>query len=139
MKTVNFIAYILLIVGGLNWGLVGLFNIDLVAIILGSIPALQNVVYILVGVSAVLFAIKHSKKCCNTCDAEPSKKSDSNIFNNYQDLPRHIPRSPRTQTTIEKSKVPPGFFFSRVKVGEFSSGRRDPMGHWQLLGYSWVV
>lgn len=44
---------ILLIVGGLNWGLVGLFRIDLVAAILNSVPVVRDIVYTLVGVAAL--------------------------------------------------------------------------------------
>jgi uncharacterized membrane protein YuzA (DUF378 family) len=44
---------ILVIVGGLNWGLVGLFGLDLVELIFGSIEILQRIVYILVGLAAV--------------------------------------------------------------------------------------
>lgn len=50
---IDWIAVILLIVGGLNWGLVGLLNLDLVQLIFGSIPILAQLVYILVGVSAL--------------------------------------------------------------------------------------
>ena len=52
-NTLDMIAIILLIVGGLNWGLVGIFKFDLVKAIFGSIPALQNIIYILVGLSAI--------------------------------------------------------------------------------------
>lgn len=48
------IALILLIVGGLNWGLVGLFNFDLVAFIFGGGSLLTRAVYIIVAVSALL-------------------------------------------------------------------------------------
>ena len=47
---------ILLIVGGLNWGLVGLFNFDLVAFLLGSGSFMANLVYVLVGISALMIA-----------------------------------------------------------------------------------
>lgn len=50
------IAMILVIVGGLNWGLVGLFNFDLVAAIFGVMSAFSRVIYTLVGVSAVYLA-----------------------------------------------------------------------------------
>ena len=53
MKAINVIAMILLIVGGLNWGLVGLFSFDLVAAIFGAGSTLASIVYILVGVSAL--------------------------------------------------------------------------------------
>ena len=58
MKIVNTIAIILLIVGGLNWGLVGLFNFDLVAAIFGDMSVLSRVIYSLVGLSAILVAIE---------------------------------------------------------------------------------
>ena len=53
MRIVNTITLILLIVGGLNWGLVGLADFDLVAAIFGEMSPLSRLVYILVGVSAV--------------------------------------------------------------------------------------
>ncbi len=60
-NALDWIALVLVIVGGLNWGLVGLFNFDLVEAILGSIPVLQKIVYILVGLAAIYmiyFAVK---------------------------------------------------------------------------------
>ncbi|SFC68870.1 hypothetical protein SAMN05443252_105293 [Bacillus sp. OV322] len=54
MKTLDVIALILLIVGGLNWLLVGLFQFDLVASIFeGQDAALSRVVYIIVGLCAI--------------------------------------------------------------------------------------
>ncbi|MFL2630550.1 MAG: DUF378 domain-containing protein [Thermodesulfobacteriota bacterium] len=53
MRTVDVIAAILLVIGGINWGLVGLLNLDLVEFLFSSVPALMNAVYTLVGVSAV--------------------------------------------------------------------------------------
>ena len=53
MRIVNTVTLILLIVGGLNWGLVGLFDFDLVAAIFGEMTALSRIVYTLVGLSAV--------------------------------------------------------------------------------------
>ena len=52
MKILNISTLALVIVGGLNWGLVGLFGFDLVAAILGPGSALTHLVYILVGLSA---------------------------------------------------------------------------------------
>lgn len=46
-------SMILLVVGGLNWGLVGLFGFDLVNAIFGAWPGLVRLVYVLVGASAV--------------------------------------------------------------------------------------
>jgi uncharacterized membrane protein YuzA (DUF378 family) len=53
MKVLHMIALILLIVGGLNWGLVGLFHFDLVAALFGEGSALSRIVYVLVGVAAL--------------------------------------------------------------------------------------
>lgn len=52
MKTLNIITLVLVIVGGLNSGLVGLFNFDLVAALFGAGSALARLAYVLVGVSA---------------------------------------------------------------------------------------
>jgi uncharacterized membrane protein YuzA (DUF378 family) len=53
MKPLNLITLILLVVGGLNWGLVGLFNFDLVATLFGAGSILARIVYMLVGLSAL--------------------------------------------------------------------------------------
>lgn len=53
MRAINTVTLLLLIVGGLNWGLVGLFNFDLVAAIFGDMSPLSRIVYVLVGVSAL--------------------------------------------------------------------------------------
>lgn len=62
-KVLHMAAYILLFVGGLNWGLVGLFKLDLVDLIFGGLPILAKLVYVLVGVSAVYLAATHRGYC----------------------------------------------------------------------------
>jgi len=58
MKVFDVLAAVLLVVGGLNWGLVGAFQFDLVATIFGGQEAiLARVVYILVGVAALYQAV----------------------------------------------------------------------------------
>ncbi len=57
MKLISILAPILLIVGGLNWGLVGAANFDLVAAIFGAGSVLANIVYIVVGIAAVLMVV----------------------------------------------------------------------------------
>jgi hypothetical protein len=47
------LALLLIIIGGLNWGLVGLFNFDLVAAIFGDFSIVSRIVYTLVGLSAL--------------------------------------------------------------------------------------
>ena len=53
LNTLDWIALILVIVGGLNWLLVGIFSFDLVAAIFGAMSAIARIVYILVGISAI--------------------------------------------------------------------------------------
>lgn len=56
MKLSRPVALILVVVGGLNWGLVGLLGLDLVATLFGAMSVIAKLVYILVGVSAVYVA-----------------------------------------------------------------------------------
>jgi uncharacterized membrane protein YuzA (DUF378 family) len=58
MKTLDVVAAILLVVGGLNWGLVGLFDFDLVAAIFGHMSAFARIIYVVVGLSAVYQALQ---------------------------------------------------------------------------------
>ena len=71
-STTNMICMILLIVGGLNWGLVGAFNFDLVAYLFGAMTPLARVVYVLVGVAALIMALAScGKGCCGgSCKAD---------------------------------------------------------------------
>lgn len=55
-------AWVLVIVGALNWGLVGVAKFNLVFALLGSWPMVERVVYVLVGVAA--FAMLAAGKCC---------------------------------------------------------------------------
>ncbi|MGC2639078.1 MAG: DUF378 domain-containing protein [Acidobacteriaceae bacterium] len=57
MKALDILAAVLLIVGGLNWGLFGSMHFDLVATLLGSFSAISRVVYVLVGLAAVYQAV----------------------------------------------------------------------------------
>jgi uncharacterized membrane protein YuzA (DUF378 family) len=53
MRVLNTVTLVLLIVGGLNWGLVGLLDFDLVAALFGEMTPLSRIVYVLVGLSAL--------------------------------------------------------------------------------------
>lgn len=55
---VGLIAFILLLVGGLNWGLIGFFKFDLVAAIFGDMTTLSRIVYDLVGLAALFMIVK---------------------------------------------------------------------------------
>ena len=56
MKIVNWVTLILLVIGGLNWGLVGIAGIDLVMTIFGA-GIISQIIYILVGLSAIYVAV----------------------------------------------------------------------------------
>lgn len=60
MNTLNTIAFWLLVIGGLNWGLSAL-GWNVVNMILGSWPMVENIVYILVGLSAIMVAVNSRK------------------------------------------------------------------------------
>jgi uncharacterized protein len=53
LNAVDWIALVLVIVGGINWGLVGAFNFDLVAAIFGAMSTVTRIVYVLVGIAAL--------------------------------------------------------------------------------------
>lgn len=57
LNILELITLILVLVGALNWGLVGIFGFDLVATIFGDMSVLSRIVYALVGISAVVFAM----------------------------------------------------------------------------------
>jgi len=68
MKVIHVISFILVIIGGLNWLLVGAFGYDLVANLLagGNMDsAIAKTVYILVGLAAIVLLFTHKKSCKN--------------------------------------------------------------------------
>ncbi|KKW43035.1 MAG: hypothetical protein UY92_C0001G0049 [Candidatus Magasanikbacteria bacterium GW2011_GWA2_56_11] len=64
---VHKLALVLLVVGGLNWGLVGLFDWNLVTALFGSVPMIERAVYVLVGLSAVFMLLSGMCKKCGAC------------------------------------------------------------------------
>ena len=57
MKVIDTIALVLIIIGAINWGLVGIFNFNSVDAIFGAMSIISRIIYILVGISG-LWAIK---------------------------------------------------------------------------------
>ncbi len=53
MRTLDYIFLTILVIGGINWGLLGLFNFNLVGMLFGATSFLTKIIYILVGVSAI--------------------------------------------------------------------------------------
>ena len=58
MGPISWISFVLVVVGGLNWGLVGFFNFDLVATIFGDMTIVSRIVYALVGIGALVMLAK---------------------------------------------------------------------------------
>ena len=70
MKGLHGIAFILVVIGGLNWGLVALgswmgSNWNVVNLLVGSWPTVENIVYLLVGLSALMIGFSHKRDCRN--------------------------------------------------------------------------
>ncbi len=71
MKKMHMVAFLLVIVGGLNWGLVGLGNLlgnptdswNVVRMVLGSGSLFESIVYLLVGLSALVLVFGHKRDC----------------------------------------------------------------------------
>lgn len=61
LSTLDWVALILVIVGGLNWGLVGLMDFNLVSAIFGDMSGVSKIIYALVGLSAVYLLLTASK------------------------------------------------------------------------------
>ncbi|MBU6232215.1 MAG: DUF378 domain-containing protein [Patescibacteria group bacterium] len=70
MKAIHVIAFVLLVIGGLNWLLVGL-GFNLVDAIFGAGSVLSTIIYILVGISALWLVFTH-KSACKTCSTSAS-------------------------------------------------------------------
>lgn len=76
MKMIHMIAFVLAMVGALNWGLVGVGGLmggdwNVVHMILGSWPMVEGIVYVLVGLSAVVLIVKHKGEC-KYCASAPT-------------------------------------------------------------------
>lgn len=63
MKALHMTAFILMAVGAINWGLVGLFKFNIVNVVFSTVPVVENLVYVLVGISGVYILATHKKDC----------------------------------------------------------------------------
>jgi len=72
----HMVTFILLIIGGLNWLLVGIFGWDIGQIFGGMDAAISRVIYILVGLAAVYEAVTH-KNLCKNCDKGTAQNQGS--------------------------------------------------------------
>lgn len=75
MNFLRYTSYALVLIGALNWGLIGAFDLNLVTTIFGDMTILSKIVYLLVGLSAIyaMFVLPHCEKTdvckdeCYTC------------------------------------------------------------------------
>ncbi len=65
MKNLELIAFVLLLIGGINWGLVGMFNYNVVTALLGDGTTMTKVVYGLVGLGGCYEAFKFLRSKCS--------------------------------------------------------------------------
>lgn len=63
MKSLHVVSFILLVIGGLNWLLVGLLGWDIGSLFGGQGALISRVIYLLVGLAAVYEAVVHKKNC----------------------------------------------------------------------------
>ncbi len=69
------IAGLLVVVGALNWGLIGAFQFNLVNKILGSVTWLERLVYVLVGLAGIMMIVGCRCKQCQACCKVEEKKA----------------------------------------------------------------
>lgn len=71
MNILKYTAYVLTLIGALNWGLVGLFGFDLIAAIFGDMTLMSRILYSIVGVSAIVTALT-----IHQCDRYETRECD---------------------------------------------------------------
>jgi len=70
MNILKWISYTLVLIGALNWGLIGAFDFNLVGFLFGEMTAISRIVYTLVGISAIIclaLSFRETTECtsCN--------------------------------------------------------------------------
>ena len=71
MNLLKGITYTLVLIGAINWGLIGAFNFNLVSFLFGDMSITSRIVYVLVGLCAIaylLFSLKDNFKECSSCN-----------------------------------------------------------------------
>ncbi len=64
MKTIDYIVLIFVVIGALNWGLIGFFNFNLVQMIFGNMTVWSRIVYAIVGIGG-LYALSYFGRIAN--------------------------------------------------------------------------
>lgn len=61
MRNLHLLTYTLIILGALNWGLVGFFGLDLVSLLFGYMSAFSRIIYAIIGLSAIVEIILNTQ------------------------------------------------------------------------------
>ena len=77
MCTAHSVAWALVLIGALNWGLVGLVQVNVVMTLLGSVPLLEQAVYVVVGLAALMMLMAKKCKACMACEHTGDKPMSS--------------------------------------------------------------
>lgn len=75
MKVLHYVAFILLVIGGLNWLLVGIAGWDIGSLFGGMDATVSKIIYVLVGLSALVLLVTHKKDCRNCSGGSSSMSS----------------------------------------------------------------
>ena len=71
----DWIALIIVIIGGLNWGLIGLFNFNLIGVLFGDMSILSRLIYTIVGIATLYVLFVGAKMCrCISRECKPEAK-----------------------------------------------------------------
>lgn len=73
------IGFVLLIIGGLNWGLVGLFDFDVINALFGKVPLIERLVYVMIGLSAVGIILEVLSRC-RTYEHQTEQHTDHTFY-----------------------------------------------------------
>jgi uncharacterized membrane protein YuzA (DUF378 family) len=73
MKVLHLISLLLVVIGALNWGLIGIADFNLVKTLFGSYPFVVKTIYILVGLSALVLLVTYSTDCPAVYDIKQDK------------------------------------------------------------------
>jgi len=77
MKGLHMVAFLVLVVGGLNWLLLGLFGWEIGMLFGGMSAVVSRIIYVLVGVAAIYEIVTHKKNCrqCSVRESAPAQAS----------------------------------------------------------------
>lgn len=73
-------GFLLLLVAGLNWGLVGLFDFNMINSIFGKVPLLERIIYVVMGLSAIVIILEVVHRVSISGHQKPAHSENHNLF-----------------------------------------------------------